>query len=147
MTKKKTPATKKLNLSRLTEDQKVLVAQQVGLKLAALQTQAEIGEEMGLSQQQISRISKTEACQRMLEELQDGARKQAKASMAQKAPELLKKAYYALEKSLQEGKVEGVKLVFKALGVIDDDKQEQGDTVLHVTMPHSIEKVIDVDKN
>lgn len=131
----KTPTRSKVELNALTDEQKDLLAEQVAMGIANLTSQKDIAEELGLNLRQLRGIIKSKRCQDKINDLQEYTRQQAKASISARAKELMSKAYTALDLALEKGSVEGVKLVFKTLGLLEEQQEEKGDTNLTVVLP------------
>lgn len=133
----------------ITAVQRQTLAPLVAAAVASLKPHTEIAKELDISERQVRSLIKSSEVQACIDELQEYSKKQARAHIAQRGKSLMLKATKALEAALDKGNVEGIKLVFKALGILDEEKTEVGDTQINVIMPGSSGrtegKVIDAD--
>lgn len=121
---------------QLTKENKEFFAMSVAEGIANLEPVKGIADKLKLSERQVRNVMKTDEYKEVLDELKTSAKAKAKAFVSRRANRLMPQAMAALEKALEEGSIEGVKLVFKTFGVVDDKTDESSqDKSVNIILP------------
>lgn len=117
-------------------------AKQVAALSVAGLSQDDMSKELGISKRQVRKILVTDEFKAAVKEIGDEAVRVAVQIIRTRTARLADKATVQLEKALNKGDLEAVKLVYKTAGIFDSiEKQPAGDTNLTVVLPGASKEV------
>lgn len=122
------------NLTKTEED--ALVAQVAALVRCGV-PEVRIAEELGVTRYRVSKIRGSEAYKAYLKEISDKASREAISDFVERASEMTALALAALQKNLEEGKIEGVRLWAETIGLkkLQDQAEDKGMAPLQIVLP------------
>lgn len=109
----------------IPKELKEFYAIRVGELFIKNRSRNEIAKLLGISVRQVDNLLKSNHFKDFLADAMDKAKIQASSFLKTQMASLAPKAVAALEKALEKGSVEGVKVVMKSLGALEDDDQNQ----------------------
>jgi hypothetical protein len=122
----------------------VLVRQVVALALLN-KTRVEMAKELNVHHATIGKIVNSDKFKELIAEVGDEALTQAKTYVRVQMGRLVTDAVNVIKKNLKEGNLEAAKVVFKTVG-LDNEENRVGETNLTVVLPGADEKpTIEVD--
>ncbi len=118
------------------------VAQLAATGMGQQKMSVTLSEEMGepISWRQIKKILDTQECKDIVKEVTDVAVSQGKALAKSEMARLVNKAVKVVEFHLDENNLQAVPILFKAIGVDQQEQQQQGNQSLTVVLPGTAEK-------
>ena len=102
-------------------------------------SQREIAEELKISRPVVNRIRKQKEFQDLLKAESEEAVRVAREMFRQQLNEMTPLAVKALKQNLKDGKIEGVKVFMEAIGLKQQEIQQQ-DTTIQVVLPNLMEE-------
>lgn len=105
----------------------------------------EIARELSISESRVRTVMKSELCISEMRQIANHEKDIAKATVASKARERIKKCFEVIDARLKKGDLKAVALTLRASGVFDEIETANNDTSLVVVMPGaSVPSAIDV---
>lgn len=103
-----------------------------------------IAEQLGVSRHRVRKVRNSDAFKKELDDVAAQSKASAKAAVESELDRLAPKALKALEKALDEGKVDAVRTYFEAIGLKDKNADAGGTGVIQLILPGAeAPKVVD----
>lgn len=114
------------------------------LKLANVSNE-DAAKQLGVTVHRVRKLMEMEEFKSVLRDETDKLTKEAVTTWKGQVSKLIGKSLSVLEKNLDKGNLEAVKLVLRSIGA-DEVKEESGNTAINVILPNfKQERVIEVD--
>lgn len=121
----------------VTKEVRAVIAPQIAAAIVRQEPTEDIAKAHGLSERQVKSITKSDEFKEAINELMEHSKTMARSKLAIFQDTLMSEAITALRSALSKGSVEGVKLVFKSLGLLDEEQSNDQVTQINVTLPGS----------